>query len=109
MKRDIEYLECSCTSAEHTLRFTFDSGYFDGDEMPVIYIDVQLNRANGFWKRLWRAIRYVCGYECRFGHWDEALLLNEGVRQLRTMCDRHLEQWERWEKSRRSTKTTGNL
>jgi hypothetical protein len=103
MKRDTEYLECCCTSAEHLLRFTFWKG-----ECPEIYIDVQLNRFHGFWKRLWRGIRYIFGYECRYGHWDETVLLGDQVRQLRAMCDKHLEVWDAWERSCGSVKTVWN-
>jgi hypothetical protein len=107
MKRDLEYLECSCTSAEHLLRFTFDDGKWD-DCCPEIYIDVQLNCFHGFWKRLWLGIRYIFGYKCRYGHWDETLLLGDQVRRLRAICDKHLEMWDEWEKAHRSVKTAGN-
>jgi len=107
MERNLEYLECSCTSAEHLLRFTFDDGSGD-DCCPEIYVDVQLNHFRGFWKRLWLGIKYIFGYECRYGHWDESLLLGDQVRQLRTMCDKHLEMWDKWEKARGFTKTAEN-
>jgi hypothetical protein len=85
------YIECNCTSAEHTLRLTLD----DGEEFSPIYVEVQLNRYHGFFRRLWRAIRYMFGYECKYGHWDEAILVGAEVRKLRDLCDQHLVQWER--------------
>jgi hypothetical protein len=91
MERDCHYVECNCTSAEHTLRFTMD----DDKKFPMIYVEVQLNRYHGFFGRLWRAIRYVFGYECRYGHWDEATLMGDEVRKLRDLCNHHLEQWEK--------------
>jgi len=96
MERDTEYLECSCTSAEHLLRFTFDHGW--KGECPEIFVDVQLNHFHGFWKRLWQGLKYIFGYKCRYGHWDESLLLGDQVRQLRAMCDKHLAMWDEWEK-----------
>lgn len=85
------YIECNCTSSEHTLRFTLD----DYERCPAIYTEVQLSRYHGFFGRLWRAIKYVLGHECRYGHWDEATLMGDQVRKLRDLCDRHLEQWEK--------------
>jgi hypothetical protein len=97
MERDCHYVECNCTSAEHALRLTLD----DDEELPAIYVEVQLNRYHGFFGRLWLAIRYVFGYECRYGHWDEATLMGDEVRKLRDLCNRHLEQWEKAYGSRR--------
>lgn len=85
------YIECNCTSAEHTLRFTIDND----EECPALYVAVQLNRFHGFFERLWLAIKYVFGYECKFGHWDEVILMGDNVRKMRNLCDSHLAQWER--------------
>lgn len=58
------YMTCACHSPEHTLRFNFD-----GVENEI-YTEVFLNQYRGFFKRLWIAIKYLCGYRCRFGHFD---------------------------------------
>lgn len=84
------YVESCCGSAEHQLRFALD----EDEECPCVYVEVQLNQSLGFFGRLWRAIRYVFGYECKYGHWDEAMLMGSSVRQLRDLCDRHLKRWE---------------
>lgn len=86
------YLECDCTSAEHTMRFVLD----DDEVYPHIYVEMQLSRSRGFLRRLWLAIKYVFGYECKYGHWDETMLTAGNVEKLRDLCDRHLEQWKKY-------------
>lgn len=64
-----EYFECRCSTPEHTLRFWFD----DDKEDPSVYVSVFL--ANAPWhKRIWAALKYVMGYKCRYGHFDEFIL-----------------------------------
>jgi hypothetical protein len=40
----------------------------EGDEL--CWIEVQLHQWRPWWKRVWVALRYVLGYESRYGHWD---------------------------------------
>ena len=62
------YFDCQCSSAEHTIRFVVDPD--DND----IYLEVQLHKTNNIFKRMWLAFKYVCGYSCKYGHWDVTLL-----------------------------------
>lgn len=62
-----EYLECNCHSPEHTLVFhTYD------DE-PMIYMHVFL-KPDPFFKRIWNSIKYIFGYKCKYGHFDEFIM-----------------------------------
>lgn len=70
------YVECECTSAEHTLRFTIDVD----DE--VIYTEVHLNPWQPWYKRVWMAVKYVFGYRCKYGNWDCTMLNVKQVEQL---------------------------
>lgn len=63
-----EYFECWCRSPEHTLQF-----WMDEDNPPVLYAHVLLC-PDPLWKRILNAIKYVLGYKCRYGHFDEFLL-----------------------------------
>lgn len=85
MKR--EYIECQCSTIEHTLRFTWD----DGPDWPDIYVDVYLNQHYGFFKRFWYGMKYIFGYKSVYGHFDETTLSYEQIEQLRSMCERWLE------------------
>jgi hypothetical protein len=71
-----EYVECACTSSEHTLRFVVD------EEDNEIYTDVQLARWHPWYMRVWLAIKYVFGYQCKYGHWDCTIIQEEQAKQI---------------------------
>lgn len=79
-----EYFDCQCTAAEHTIRIdVFEPMENDPFQREKeIYIQFQLNRNNGFWKRIWVALRYAFGYTCKYGHWDEFLVRPEDYQRL---------------------------
>lgn len=86
-----EYVECHCTTIEHTMRFTLDND----ETFPMICVDIQLNKQHGFFGRLWLAVKYIFGYKCKYGHWDDFILAGNEALKLRDLCDRHLKQWEK--------------
>lgn len=75
------YLECACSSVEHTLRFVLDK---DDDE---IYVEMHLNPCLPWYKRVWQAVRYVFGYRCKYGHWNCTVINREGAKKLRAILD----------------------
>jgi hypothetical protein len=101
-KMERYYIECDCYSQEHTICFTLD----DDEEFPCIYVNVQLSRFHNFFGRLWLAIKYVFGHECRFGHWDEAVISGEKVSEIYDLCYRHLQQFKKV--NERKGKANGN-
>lgn len=73
-----EYFECSCYSTEHTLKFIFD----DDPDFPNLYVHVFLSE-EPWYRRILKAIKYVFGYKCRYGHFDEFVMRHED-------CDRFI-------------------
>lgn len=71
------FIECDCGSDEHTLRFTIDA------EEQVIYTSVFLNQWRPWYGRVWIALKYVFGYECKYGHWDCTSMSRAQVDQLK--------------------------
>lgn len=61
---ETKHIMCDCYSPEHTLRFGADL------EEKDLYISVFLNEQS-FLKRIWSAIKYIVGYKCKYGHFDE--------------------------------------
>jgi hypothetical protein len=62
---------CDCFSDEHVVRLVYCP-----DDHPVyrdLYLSVFLAE-RGFWKRLWSGIKYILGYKCKYGHWDEFIV-----------------------------------
>lgn len=61
---DKNILVCECGSTEHQIVI-----YHDVEEKEV-YCHIHLSDVP-FFKRLIRGIRYIFGYKCKYGHWDE--------------------------------------
>lgn len=76
-----EYFECQCHGDEHILTFSF---WVVSDD-PDCYVHIFLNHRR-WYKRIWPAIRYIFGYKCKFGHFDEMILKHKDVSRLRELC-----------------------
>lgn len=61
------------------------------DDPDFVYFTVHLNKPS-FFTRLWDGIRYIFGYQCKWGAFDEILLEKPQVEKLREFCDKYLEQ-----------------
>jgi hypothetical protein len=82
------YFECECHSDEHIFKFTLDKD--DAD----FYLSVFLNNPDRWYKRVWKAIKYMMGYKCKYGHWDSTMLDLEDVIRLRDLCDKVIDHKE---------------
>jgi hypothetical protein len=64
----------------------------DGDE--ICWTQVQLHQHRSFLQRLVVAVRYLFGYQCRYGHWDcTAIDIKQG-KLLRDYLTRAIEDKE---------------
>lgn len=79
---DTHYFECDCHSDEHVFKFTLDK------ENADFYLHVYLNDFDRWYQRVWKAVKYVFGYKCKYGHWDVTMLDAEDVERLRDLCDK---------------------
>lgn len=84
-----EVLICECSSVEHQIAFTYCSEEREDilDESGAIYEDcmdvsIHLNDYNGFFRRVWVAIKYVFGYRSRYGDWDSFMMNPEDADRL---------------------------
>ena len=77
------YVECSCSNDEHTLRFTIDA------EDEIIYVSTFLNHWKPWYLRVFTAIKYIFGYKCMYGHFDNTLLRSEQVSQLKKVISEY--------------------
>lgn len=73
--KEKEILICACHSFEHQAIF-----YYDEEEDFYIYI-YPVTHGN-FVKKIWVAIKYVYGYESRYGQFDEFILNNDDKKRL---------------------------
>ena len=80
------YFDCSCSSADHTIRFILDNDV----DYPELYLEVQLNQYRNFWRRLWVGLKYIFGYESRYGHWDCWDIRKEDATKLIELLNQHI-------------------
>jgi hypothetical protein len=73
-----EIFLCDCYSTEHQLVFKHDPN----EEYHELYIDVHLITWKNFFKRIWVSLKYISGYKCRYGHWDEFVFNKNDAERL---------------------------
>ncbi len=73
-------LICDCSSREHQIIIEHDN------EDNLTYCHIHLVK-HGFWRRLKAGLKYIFGYKCRYGQWDEFILKPEHANQLRELSD----------------------
>ena len=81
-----ELFLCECHSPEHQ----FIVRYCDEDDAKEVYVDIHLTKAP-FWQRVWYAIKYIFGYQCKYGAFDEIILNPEDAERLQKVVE-HLRQ-----------------
>ena len=60
--------------------------YFSDDEDRDVYVSVHLS-PDSFWKRIWNSIKYIFGYRCMFGHFDEFVFKKQDAGKLQRVVD----------------------
>lgn len=78
METDI--IICDCHSEEHQLIFRYDN---DNE----IYVSVFLKEFS-FFNRLVEGIKYIFGYKCVYGHFEETLITKNNVDKLKSIINK---------------------
>ena len=73
-----KHIVCDCGSLEHQIVFSW---FPDDDEYHETFVNVYLS-SRSFWRRLTAGLRYIFGYKCVFGHWEETTLSPEQCAEL---------------------------
>jgi hypothetical protein len=60
--------------------------YPDGTKNNMVYIHTHLNK-NTFWKRLIYGIKYIFGYKCRYGAFDEFIVNPKDADKIQEIVD----------------------
>lgn len=81
---DWKYFECACYSPEHTLRFLVS------DENLYAYVFLNPDPLH---RRIWNAVKYVFGYQCAYGHFDEFILRPADADRLITLLNKYKENY----------------
>ena len=84
-ERKIEELViCQCHNAEHQLMFRAEDIDETGEKW--VFVDFHLCPIP-FWKRLWHGLKYIFGYRCKYGDFDEVVLSKEHADKLQRVVD----------------------
>ena len=78
--KDIEFMLCDCESIEHQITLRKD------DELKDIYMTIHL-KPFPWYKRIANGIKYIFGYRCAYGDFDEFILSHKHADTLRKMAD----------------------
>jgi len=82
------YLTCGCFEFAHTIKFM----YWEEEDRSQneVYISYHLD-TQGFFRRLWRGIKYIFGYKCRYGEFGDTIIYKNQASQLRDFLDKYIE------------------
>ena len=114
-ERPIRYVECMCGDSSHVTRFvwwrwetdTYKNGKKVEDPDPFydeISVETQMNLQWPWYKRVWLAVKYVFGMQCRYGHWHEASFGESEVKKIIEVCQEYVQHIE--DKEKRYEKST---
>lgn len=78
-----ELFVCECGTMDHNLVVQVDD-YEDGFP-PNLIIYTNLHPFNGFWRRVWNAIKYVCGKKADYGHFDVTIIKPDDLPRLKEL------------------------
>ncbi len=87
-KEQRETLICQCHSIEHQVSFTWveckglECENLEGE----VYMEIHLAKLS-FWDRLKHGIKYIFGYRCMYGDFDEVILKKEDVHKLERVVE----------------------
>lgn len=73
-----EIIICECSSAEHQLVLRFDD---DKDLGRQVFVEIHLVPLV-WYKRLWLGLKYIFGYKCCYGNFEEVILSPKHARQI---------------------------
>lgn len=73
-----ELIICECGSAEHQMVLRYDD---DKDLGRMVYVEIHLVPLV-WYKRLWLGIKYILGYKCCYGNFEEIILSPKHARQV---------------------------
>lgn len=86
-----KYYECQCYSSEHLIKLAYHSKDKTLELEEEVFLSVHLHSSDNSWSRLKRAIKYVLGYKCKYGAWDEVILKRSDIREIHEIFSKYLE------------------
>ena len=79
-------LYCACSSNEHQI--SLES--FEDEGVKDLYLAFHLAQAKPWYRRIVNAVKYVFGYRCKYGDFDEFLFTVETAAVVKNYLDEYL-------------------
>jgi hypothetical protein len=86
MEKTKDILICECNSTDHQMILLYSDDETDGIKYPMCYVHVHLNK-KPFWDRLKYGIKYIFGYQSRYGAFDEFIFNPEDADKLQNLVN----------------------
>lgn len=83
---DNDILICECYSTEHQVVLFYSEDEVDGKIVPNCYMHVHLAK-KPFIERLKYALKYLFGYQCKFGAFDEFIFNPSDAPKIQKLAD----------------------
>lgn len=79
-------LYCACSSNEHQI--SLESDEWEGKK--DLYLAIHLSQSQPWYKRIVQAIKYVFGYRCKYGNFDEFIFTTDTAFVVKDYLDKYL-------------------
>ena len=76
--KEMEIMICDCNSINHQAKFY----YAKGENYDIFNVLIHLTTYKNVFKRIWYALKYVCGYTSNYGAWDEFIISQDNKVKL---------------------------
>lgn len=78
---------CECFSPEHQIVFETQKDIIqDVGEFDTVVMSIHLVKKS-FWRRIKVGIKYIFGYKCKYGSFDEVLLQPDDYSKMQKIVD----------------------
>lgn len=89
MEKEKDLVICACHSTEHQMVISYSEDVIDGEKYPEVYLHILLNK-RPFWQRVKYGLKYIFGYESRYGAFEEMIIDKKDVDKFKRIVE-HLE------------------
>jgi len=82
MENEKDIIICQCNSSEHQILFL----YSEDDGYPMVFVHIHLNK-QPLMKRIKNGIKYIFGYQSRYGMFDEFIVNPEDIGKFKKIVE----------------------
>ena len=87
MENKKDLLICSCHSTDHQLIILYEEDELDnGITYPMCYFHIHLKK-RAFWERVKYGFKYIFGYQCNYGAFDEFIFKPKDADKLQDLVN----------------------